>query len=219
MSHASEGWRYPERHGASLGHGRLGEPLHALPVLVVRELSKTYRAGLAGCTANVRALDDVHLEVRQREVVALIGPRGAGKTTLLMCASGVIAPDQGLVDVRGPADNGHCVVRYFNDPVQAARASANGIDWSLGLLDNVDQVHGDVGCAFALISVIRATRSHGASLLLAARDERVVRDVDRALILEQGRICPRPIAARSPIARVAEDTAPLTVIPGAPSIR
>jgi NitT/TauT family transport system ATP-binding protein len=46
-------------------------------------------------------LTDVSLEVRRREVVALIGPNGCGKSTLLRVVAGLIAPDAGTVRLGG----------------------------------------------------------------------------------------------------------------------
>jgi len=47
------------------------------------------------------ALDNVSIEVREGEVVALIGPNGAGKTSLLDVLTGIVAPDQGRVELLG----------------------------------------------------------------------------------------------------------------------
>jgi branched-chain amino acid transport system ATP-binding protein len=54
----------------------------------------------------VQVLWDVDLEVREREIVALVGSNGAGKTTLLRAISGLIPPSAGEVrfeeqDLRG----------------------------------------------------------------------------------------------------------------------
>jgi ABC-type branched-subunit amino acid transport system ATPase component len=49
----------------------------------------------------VRALSDVSLEVREGEIVGLIGPNGSGKTTLLNVASGVLRPTAGRIVVSG----------------------------------------------------------------------------------------------------------------------
>lgn len=47
----------------------------------------------------VRALDEINIEVYQGELVMLLGPSGSGKTTLLHTLSGLDAPDRGEVFV------------------------------------------------------------------------------------------------------------------------
>jgi sulfate transport system ATP-binding protein len=47
------------------------------------------------------ALDDVSLEVRDGEFLALLGPSGSGKTTLLRIIAGLAFPDQGRVQFNG----------------------------------------------------------------------------------------------------------------------
>jgi putative ABC transport system ATP-binding protein len=59
------------------------------PIVEVDGVSKTY--------GSVRALDDVHLVVDDREVVALVGPSGSGKTTLLNVVAGWERADAGAV--------------------------------------------------------------------------------------------------------------------------
>jgi branched-chain amino acid transport system ATP-binding protein len=49
----------------------------------------------------VQVLWDVDLEVREREIVALVGSNGAGKTTLLRAISGLIRPSGGEVRFDG----------------------------------------------------------------------------------------------------------------------
>ena len=57
--------------------------------------------GLSKSYPGVKALDDVSIEVRAREVVGLIGENGAGKSTLLKIIAGLQRPDGGRIVVRG----------------------------------------------------------------------------------------------------------------------
>ncbi|MDQ7819946.1 MAG: ABC transporter ATP-binding protein [Armatimonadota bacterium] len=61
--------------------------------IVARGLTKRYGSSVA--------VDGVSLEVRQGEVVGLLGPDGAGKTTLLRMLCAVLSPDAGTAQVAG----------------------------------------------------------------------------------------------------------------------
>jgi ribose transport system ATP-binding protein len=62
------------------------------PLLRVRKLTKRF--------AGTLALDEVDLEVRPREIHALLGENGAGKSTLIKILAGVHAPDSGQISLR-----------------------------------------------------------------------------------------------------------------------
>ena len=49
----------------------------------------------------VKALDDVHFELRSGEVMALLGENGAGKSTLMKILSGVYTLDEGSLSIFG----------------------------------------------------------------------------------------------------------------------
>jgi ABC-type multidrug transport system ATPase subunit len=65
--------------------------------LGIRRLRKSYRSGVPGCSAAVRVLDRVDLDVARGEIVAIAGAPGSGKSTLLRCAAGLLRPDAGVV--------------------------------------------------------------------------------------------------------------------------
>jgi branched-chain amino acid transport system ATP-binding protein len=50
----------------------------------------------------LKAVNNVDLEVRQNEIVALIGPNGAGKTTLFNCVTGVYEATRGDIFITTP---------------------------------------------------------------------------------------------------------------------
>jgi ABC-type cobalamin/Fe3+-siderophores transport system ATPase subunit len=65
--------------------------------LSITSLSKSFRAGAAGCSARVSVLRDLDLALWPGEVVALEGSRASGRSTLIACAAGALKPDAGAV--------------------------------------------------------------------------------------------------------------------------
>ncbi|MBW1789615.1 MAG: ABC transporter ATP-binding protein [Deltaproteobacteria bacterium] len=53
----------------------------------------------------VSVLNDVSMDIREGELLALIGPNGAGKTSLINCISGFYHPQQGDVIFQGETVN------------------------------------------------------------------------------------------------------------------
>lgn len=47
------------------------------------------------------AIEDVAFQVRQGEILALIGPNGSGKTTMLRMLNGLVMPDKGQITISG----------------------------------------------------------------------------------------------------------------------
>ena len=68
-------------------------PPDARIVLSCREVVKRF--------GGITAVDRVDLDVRQGEIVGLIGHNGAGKTTLMDCISGFLPVDGGRIHLRG----------------------------------------------------------------------------------------------------------------------
>jgi NitT/TauT family transport system ATP-binding protein len=61
------------------------------------KVNKIFGAKAAG----VKALDDINLEIAEKEFVAIVGPSGCGKTTCLRIVAGFEQPSSGTVSVNG----------------------------------------------------------------------------------------------------------------------
>lgn len=63
------------------------------PIVEINNVSFAYNGEIA--------LQDVSLEIRQGDFMAMIGPNGGGKTTLLKLILGLLKPDKGSIRVTG----------------------------------------------------------------------------------------------------------------------
>ncbi|SFI09727.1 NitT/TauT family transport system ATP-binding protein [Tindallia magadiensis] len=52
---------------------------------------------LSKCFADLKVLEDFHLEIKEKEITCILGPSGCGKSTLLNMISGITSPDQGEI--------------------------------------------------------------------------------------------------------------------------
>jgi peptide/nickel transport system ATP-binding protein len=67
------------------------------PLLSIRALAKRFRSG----GRDVTALDDIRLDIRPGETLALVGGSGSGKSTLARIVLRLLEPDSGSVTFRG----------------------------------------------------------------------------------------------------------------------
>ena len=66
-------------------------------MLQIKQICKQYRTG----NLVQKALDNVSLNLRENEFVAILGPSGTGKTTLLNIIGGLDRYDSGDVIING----------------------------------------------------------------------------------------------------------------------
>src|ERR1700716_2195939 len=72
-------------------------------IVGVENVSKSFTSAAGD---ELRVLDDITLQLRAGEIVALLGRSGSGKSTLLRTIAGLIAPTTGTVRYRGTQLNG-----------------------------------------------------------------------------------------------------------------
>lgn len=64
-------------------------------MLVIKNISKTYRK------SNVKAIDNVSLEIEEGDIYGFIGPNGSGKSTTIKCITGIHKYDEGEILFNG----------------------------------------------------------------------------------------------------------------------
>lgn len=72
---------------------------HGDTTLVARHVTKSFPVGSSRRVH--RVLNDISMEVYRGEWLSLMGASGSGKTTFLKCASGILRPDSGDIDIAG----------------------------------------------------------------------------------------------------------------------
>jgi D-xylose transport system ATP-binding protein len=95
------------------------------PLLDLRNISKSF--------GSIQALTDVDFEVRQGEVMALVGDNGAGKSTLIKCVAGIHPYDSGEIYFDGKLE-------HIHGPKEAAKLGIEVVYQDLALCDNLDVV-------------------------------------------------------------------------------
>lgn len=73
------------------------------PIVEIRDVSFAYNGDAV--------LEDVNLEIRRGNFIAMIGPNGGGKSTLLKLILGLLKPNKGVIRVNGisPASASACI--------------------------------------------------------------------------------------------------------------
>jgi ABC-type branched-subunit amino acid transport system ATPase component/predicted MFS family arabinose efflux permease len=164
--------------GAFLAHGstRVARDIASASADVVEEVEEHRRiaGGTSTSLLQVRNLDfsygpvqvlfDVNLDVREGEVLALLGTNGAGKSTVLRAVTGLSQIDRGVIRLGGKDIT-------FADPAER-----------LGL--GIVQVPGG-HATFASLSVLDNLRARGFSVRRRGLDARIERALARFPVLSQ----------------------------------
>lgn len=69
------------------------------PKIKLEHVSKEFNAR----RSNIRALDDINLEIFPSEFISLVGPSGCGKSTIIRMVDDIIKPTSGTIIVDGKA--------------------------------------------------------------------------------------------------------------------
>ena len=101
-------------------------------MLRVSELTKTFGSG----SNKLQVLKGVDMEIKQGEMVALMGPSGSGKSTLLNIIGGLLSGDSGAIQL---GDKSYGIKTPAN-VVDVRRESVGWIFQDFHLLDNLTAV-------------------------------------------------------------------------------
>lgn len=116
----------------------------AAPLLIASGLSKAY-------SSQVRALQDVSLQISRGQMLAITGRSGSGKSTLLHCLSGITTPDAGTV-----LFDGVDLVTAGEGARSALRRERMSFVFQRNNLDPALTVHENAGLALLLRGARRA---------------------------------------------------------------
>ena len=100
-----------------------GQPTDGQPILELSGISRRF--------GHVQALDRVDLDLRQGEILGIVGDNGAGKTTLMKTIAGTVKPDSGTIAVAGQAVE-------ITNAQDARQLGIEMIYQDLALFDNLD---------------------------------------------------------------------------------
>ncbi|ROZ81504.1 thiol reductant ABC exporter subunit CydD [Pseudomonas neustonica] len=140
-----------------------------------------------------RALDQVSLDIRRAEVVALVGPSGSGKSSLLHCLAGFVTPTTGAISLFGQSPGQQPLAWLGQQPFLIKGSWAENLRLTAPQADTS-----------ALLQAIEAV---GLSALLAAQPQGL-----DTLLGEGGRGLSGGQAQRLALARVWLSDAPLVLL-------
>ena len=138
---------------------------------------------------NIRALKGVSLEVKEGEIITLIGANGAGKTTTLMSISGIVPPRTGDVRFMGES-----IARVNPDKIVSMgisqvpegrrifpyRTVLENLDMGAFLRNDKDNVNADLDYVFSLFPILAERRNQAGGTLSGGEQQMLA--ISRALM-------------------------------------
>lgn len=113
----------------------------------------------------VHALKGINIEIKEGEMVSILGPSGSGKSTLLNCLSGIDKPTEGKVII-----NNVDITSLKDDELTNFRAKNMGFIFQF----------------FNLIPVLNAVENVELPLLILGYDEKKARELAEKMLVEVG---------------------------------
>jgi len=166
----------------------------------------------------IEALKGVSLEVRQGEIVTLLGANGAGKTTTLMTVSGVNRPASGTITLDGRRIDGlppHEIVKSGICQVPEGRriftrlTVRENLEMGAFTVDDKRQLAEDLDSAYALFPVLKERASQPGGTLSGGEQQmlaiaRALMSRPKVLLLDEPSLGLAPIVV-SKIFRIIKD--------------
>jgi NitT/TauT family transport system ATP-binding protein len=109
----------------------------------------------------VVALDDLDIDIRPGEFLALLGPSGCGKSTLLNLIAGILKPSSGTIEVDGKAVKGpnpDCGIVFQNHSLFPWMSVLNNVAFGPKMLGRADPI----GTARTFLSLVGLERQETA---------------------------------------------------------
>ena len=177
-------------------------------MLKVSELTKTFGSG----SNKLQVLKGVDMEIKQGEMVALMGPSGSGKSTLLNIIGGLLSGDSGAIEL-GDKSYG------TNTPANVVDVRRESVGWifqDFHLLDNLTAVD-NVAIALELSGLSSKEADEAAKIALSkvGLADRMHHVPDQLSGGQQQRVAiARAIAGNRPVLLADEPTGNLDIASG-----
>ena len=147
-------------------------------ILETKQLCKFYGAG----ENQVKAVNQVDIQIEQGEFVAIVGKSGSGKSTLLHMLGGLDTPTKGSVTLAGKD-----LYRMKEDALAVFRRRKIGFVFQAFADEptgNLDSKTSD-----EVIALLKMTaKKYGQTIVMITHDDEIAQVADRILVIEDGQV-------------------------------